>query len=245
MEECEALCRRIGIMVGGRLKCIGSANHLKKRFGNGLQVDLRTMDDKAEQVKARLVQLFPGSFIVEEHGGSIKLRIPAPANPADLKFSFVFEQIESHKAELFIDEYSVSETTLEQIFIGFASKQAEETGKALSFDGVAPPLIGCDEYCGTVCAAMCCPCFVFGSIYSKASPMNSCGKLCCIYCMLMPLYGLQHMYHSSLRREFMKNSKLDDYNAPCNDSAIASCCCVCFCTSCTLAQAQKIVEVNG
>jgi len=25
MEECEALCQRIGIMVGGKFKCLGSA----------------------------------------------------------------------------------------------------------------------------------------------------------------------------------------------------------------------------
>lgn len=38
MEECEALCQRIGIMVSGRLRCLGSAAHLKLRFGNGYQV---------------------------------------------------------------------------------------------------------------------------------------------------------------------------------------------------------------
>lgn len=31
MEECEALCPRIGIMAGGRLRCLGSAQHLKNR----------------------------------------------------------------------------------------------------------------------------------------------------------------------------------------------------------------------
>ena len=29
MEECEALCNRIGIMVNGQLKAIGSLQHLK------------------------------------------------------------------------------------------------------------------------------------------------------------------------------------------------------------------------
>ena len=38
MEECEALCTRVGIMVGGRLRCLGSTQHLKSRFGEGLQV---------------------------------------------------------------------------------------------------------------------------------------------------------------------------------------------------------------
>jgi ABC-type multidrug transport system ATPase subunit len=33
MEECEALCHRIGIMANGRLRCLGSAQHLKNKFG--------------------------------------------------------------------------------------------------------------------------------------------------------------------------------------------------------------------
>ena len=41
MEECEALCQRIGIMVGGRLRCLGTSQHLKTRFGKGLQLEAR------------------------------------------------------------------------------------------------------------------------------------------------------------------------------------------------------------
>jgi ABC-type multidrug transport system ATPase subunit len=29
MEECEALCHRVGIMVGGRLRCVGPVQRLK------------------------------------------------------------------------------------------------------------------------------------------------------------------------------------------------------------------------
>ena len=46
MEECEALCPRIGIMAGGRLKCLGSAQHLKSRYGKGYQVELTIQTHK-------------------------------------------------------------------------------------------------------------------------------------------------------------------------------------------------------
>lgn len=36
MEECEALCTRLGIMVNGRFKCLGSIQHLKNRSGPSL-----------------------------------------------------------------------------------------------------------------------------------------------------------------------------------------------------------------
>ncbi|KXZ53111.1 hypothetical protein GPECTOR_7g1001 [Gonium pectorale] len=35
MEECEALCGRLTIMAAGRLRCLGSPQHLKGRFGGG------------------------------------------------------------------------------------------------------------------------------------------------------------------------------------------------------------------
>ena len=38
MEECEALCTRLAIMVNGQFKCLGSQQHLKTRFGEGFTV---------------------------------------------------------------------------------------------------------------------------------------------------------------------------------------------------------------
>lgn len=35
MEEAEALCSRIGIMARGELQCIGTSQHLKKKYGKG------------------------------------------------------------------------------------------------------------------------------------------------------------------------------------------------------------------
>jgi ATP-binding cassette subfamily A (ABC1) protein 3 len=43
MEECEALCPRISIMANGRLSCLGSAQHLKSKFGQGFQVEMKLM----------------------------------------------------------------------------------------------------------------------------------------------------------------------------------------------------------
>ncbi|KAG8371966.1 hypothetical protein BUALT_Bualt12G0017800 [Buddleja alternifolia] len=41
MNEAQALCTRIGIMVGGKLRCIGSPQHLKNRFGNHLELEIK------------------------------------------------------------------------------------------------------------------------------------------------------------------------------------------------------------
>ena len=41
MEECEALCTRLVIMVNGQFKCIGSIQHLKSRFGQGYTIMMK------------------------------------------------------------------------------------------------------------------------------------------------------------------------------------------------------------
>lgn len=41
MEECEALCPRIAIMAGGNLRCLGSAQQLKSKFGQGYQLEMK------------------------------------------------------------------------------------------------------------------------------------------------------------------------------------------------------------
>ena len=41
LAEAEALCSRIGIMVLGRLRCLGTPQHLKNKFGNGYEVDMK------------------------------------------------------------------------------------------------------------------------------------------------------------------------------------------------------------
>jgi ATP-binding cassette subfamily A (ABC1) protein 3 len=44
MNEAQALCTRMGIMVGGRLRCIGSPQHLKTRFGNHLELEVKPVE---------------------------------------------------------------------------------------------------------------------------------------------------------------------------------------------------------
>ena len=55
MEECEALCNRVGILVGGRLRCVGSVQHLKNRFGQGFLAEMQIGSVSPERV-AELLQ---------------------------------------------------------------------------------------------------------------------------------------------------------------------------------------------
>ncbi len=47
MEEAEALCTKMGIMVAGEFKCFGSSTHIKDKYGTGyeLEVKIRTLTE--------------------------------------------------------------------------------------------------------------------------------------------------------------------------------------------------------
>ena len=40
MEEAEALSSKLGIMVKGKIKCFGTPNHIKDKFGSGYEIEL-------------------------------------------------------------------------------------------------------------------------------------------------------------------------------------------------------------
>uniref|UniRef100_A0A8C2B1P3 Cholesterol transporter ABCA5 n=1 Tax=Cyprinus carpio TaxID=7962 RepID=A0A8C2B1P3_CYPCA len=45
MEEAEAVCDRVAIMVSGQLRCIGSIQHLKGKFGRGYSLEINLKEE--------------------------------------------------------------------------------------------------------------------------------------------------------------------------------------------------------
>ena len=241
MEECEALCTRIGIMVGGVLRCLGSSQRLRSKYGDGYQLEIGMMlpsnaavddlckvllkylniastnsiqllqaaaDDQQpnmvfadnqlnkEEVKKALVSahggadwfsrvtadgngsdLFAsleahkfvhlrhlaswmilekqydqimsflkstfGTYVVRERQ-TTKIRIEIKsvnANGSKRLLSTVFSAIENNKTNLNIQDYCVSQTSLEQIFNFFAAQQEEETGSAAGIQTKNPQVV--------------------------------------------------------------------------------------------------------
>jgi ABC-type multidrug transport system ATPase subunit len=124
MEEAEALSHNIGIMVGGRLRCLGTTQHLKNKYGKGYSMELRTSDAKAESLKEWVNAKFLASSLEEEIGGQLRYEIPQE----NVNLSGVFRKLEQDRAALGLADFSVSQTTLEQVFVRFAAQQEEETG---------------------------------------------------------------------------------------------------------------------
>jgi hypothetical protein len=134
MEEAEALCNRLGVMVAGQLHAIGSKQHLKSKYGSGyeLTVKLATLSsndnnhnnnntnnnhssivNQMQMILVWLQQSFPSTQIIYENGGLITYQL----EQKEVKMSILFTQLEAEKIKLGIEEYSFAQPTLEQVFI--------------------------------------------------------------------------------------------------------------------------------
>ncbi len=74
MEECEALCSRVGIMVAGRFKCLGSVQHIKDKFGGGYALQIKLDDANDLPAAMTLVaQYFIGSTLQVVDLGNLRI----------------------------------------------------------------------------------------------------------------------------------------------------------------------------
>mmetsp|Transcript_92574 Transcript_92574/g.146359 ORF Transcript_92574/g.146359 Transcript_92574/m.146359 type:complete len:138 (-) Transcript_92574:43-456(-) len=88
-------------------------------------VEWWTMEDRAESLNAFLQANFPGTIPIERHDRTLRFRLPASC-PEGL--AGVFRCLEVARVDQDVEDYGISQTSLEQIFNEFASQQQEETG---------------------------------------------------------------------------------------------------------------------
>jgi len=124
MDETEALCTKIGIMVNGELKCIGSLQHLKSRYGDGYTLLAKISKDSITVKKflSFILDSFPTSSLKENRDGFLNIQIE---NSSINSLSSIFSLIEKNRLVFSIEYYVVTQTKLEQIFLNFASKQID------------------------------------------------------------------------------------------------------------------------
>eukprot|EP00127_Corallochytrium_limacisporum_P006213 Clim_evm30s221 gene=Clim_evmTU30s221 len=123
MEECEALCNRLAIMVNGKFKCMGTLQHLKSKFGKGVTCTVKVgRGQTLESANTFILNNFPGSYLQEEHGELGVYSIPA----AGFRYGNAFDQLEKAKHHYEWADYALSQTSLEQVFVNFARGQEED-----------------------------------------------------------------------------------------------------------------------
>ncbi|XP_045452694.1 phospholipid-transporting ATPase ABCA3-like [Melitaea cinxia] len=126
MDEMEALCGRIAIMAGGRVRALGEPAELRAAHAAGHAVLIKlttpaatdvTDSSKSEvnRLKAALQQAF-NCTLRDEHKTMLHYHIESP-----LRYSELFSELERLKGEFALfEDYSLTETTLEEVFLSLA-----------------------------------------------------------------------------------------------------------------------------
>lgn len=137
MEEAEALCERIAIQVQGQLRCLGSPTHIKNTYGSGYQIEIfkqsgtssQSSQDPGEMTAFLHARLSPEVHLLEAHAGRYLYQLPpmhrSSQSENPLTLGKVFTELQAHSQDLGIMEYSLSQPSLEQVFIRFAREQHE------------------------------------------------------------------------------------------------------------------------
>jgi len=149
MEECEVLCTRLTIMVHGELRCLGTPTELKNKFGGGytlaVKANLNTDQDLATKTSAAaalagpcakirdfIAKEVPTAVLTEESVGLLRYRLAAAGGTVPLAETFqLFEQAKEWALKGCITDYSVSQTSLEEVFLHFSQLGEREYAAGL------------------------------------------------------------------------------------------------------------------
>jgi len=145
MEEADVLCTRIGIMSRGRLKCIGTQERLKSKFGTGYSLNIFCEASKVGDTIQFVQQKFPFAELDQSFSGTLMFKIQKvcgpfsslflsiflKASPPSLIFqdklvvSELFEVMQNERPD-FINDWGLSMTTLEDVFLNIAKSDEME-----------------------------------------------------------------------------------------------------------------------
>ncbi|XP_011141339.1 ATP-binding cassette sub-family A member 1 [Harpegnathos saltator] len=120
MEECEALCNRLVIMVKGQLVCIGASQELKQRFGAGYNIHIKLRPDRSDEEAESIKNVIESTLtcdIVDENLSLLAYHVTDCDTTWEKMYSTMNDMKQRYNC---IEDYAVLSATLEQLFIQFA-----------------------------------------------------------------------------------------------------------------------------
>jgi hypothetical protein len=108
-------------MAHGRFVALGTVQHLKSKFLDGYNIEINCRPNTPEHVVDALVsemltETIPGSTVAERHGRFVTLDVPRMSS-IGLGVCFRRLQALKERAASHVENYSMSQCSLEQVFI--------------------------------------------------------------------------------------------------------------------------------
>lgn len=114
MLEAASLADKIAIMAVGRLRAVGSPQHLVQRFGKGHQINLITKISKNEEVKSFMGEILPDATLEVDTGARLTYSLASSRSRLLPDFC---KLMESPEYAVLLEDWGISQTTLEQVFL--------------------------------------------------------------------------------------------------------------------------------
>jgi len=138
MEESEALGNRIVIMSHGQIQAEGTSQELKDRFGTSFLLTLRIEDsngnlnENGTRVDEFIRREYPDSSIDESFGERLAIRKYMVPRTSTASLSGIFEKLlkGSRDGGYGIIDFSISQSTLEDVFLKFANLEDDRAEKS-------------------------------------------------------------------------------------------------------------------
>lgn len=129
LEEAEALSTRVAIMSQGQLKCIGTADELKFLFGKGHRLTIQVPVSKVADVHEAVMAIAPGAVVETLIGGSIEYVLPR-----EIPVQTVLAMIAEKKGVLGIRDWSIHQSSLEDVFLKMTRDDMKKDSARLASD---------------------------------------------------------------------------------------------------------------
>ncbi|OAD61200.1 ATP-binding cassette sub-family A member 13 [Eufriesea mexicana] len=124
VAECENLCTRVGILAKAGLRCIGTPQHLKHKFGEGYVAFLRFRQPiSSTDLKKAIAKCFPQAVVSTRQASAARLLIP---RSQDMPVSSSFNKLKLLAEELKATDYTLTQSSLDQVLVNFSEEMDNE-----------------------------------------------------------------------------------------------------------------------
>ena len=117
MQEADSVCDKIGMIHKGKLRCIGTPLHLKRKFGRGYKFTIVDNNESPQYAKEEIEELFKNVRHLSSTKGQHVFQVDADAIQISRALAHFAQQDRN---------WSVSQASLEEVFEKIVQKSEDE-----------------------------------------------------------------------------------------------------------------------
>jgi ABC-type multidrug transport system ATPase subunit len=125
MDEADVLCSRIGIMMRGQLRCVGSSLELKRRFGFGYRLTVSFAPENKQAAIEDVERLVPSAVAINNYDYTNAVSYQVSESEI-LHSPQLIEELEHCKQRGVIHDWELNQTSLEDVFLNVVSRKQDD-----------------------------------------------------------------------------------------------------------------------